>query len=97
MDDAIEKCPRFKKCSVNKCPLDSESNLRVKLSGEKKCDMAKSIRLKIGKQYNLLELGLTKAEYTGYKKWNSKSEEEKNQIKRRMCEVRRNISNQNHL
>lgn len=91
MNNAIEKCPRFKKCSVNKCPLDSESNLRVKLSGEKKCDMAKSIRLKIGKQYSLLELGLTKAEYTGYKKWMSRSEEEKIKIRSTMLEIRKNI------
>ncbi|MGW8185369.1 MAG: hypothetical protein ACWGHO_04650 [Candidatus Moraniibacteriota bacterium] len=97
MNEAIISCPRFKNCSVNKCPLDSDSNLRVNLFSERKCDIAKSIRLKIGKKYKLPKLGLTKAEYVGYRKWNSLPEEEKNIVRRRMCEVRENIIEQNHL
>ncbi len=88
----MEECPRFFKCSVNKCLLDSEIDLRNELEDEPKCRMAKSIRLRIGTKYKLPKLGLTNREYAGYKKWESKSEEEKEEIRKQMTKVRENVT-----
>lgn len=77
----MTKCPRFKFCSVNICLLDDQVHLRNKLDGEPRCEVAKSIRFKIGTECGLLKLGLTSKEYVGYKKWQEKSEEDKDKIK----------------
>lgn len=88
----MEMCPRYSKCSVNKCPLDLDIDLRSELEGEEKCGMEKNVRLRIGKQYNLPKLGLTNAEFSGKKKFESKSEEEKSEIRNQMSKVRANMS-----
>ena len=33
----LKNCPRFPACSINKCPLDDEVNLRNELNEEKGC------------------------------------------------------------
>jgi hypothetical protein len=33
----LKNCPRFSTCSINKCPLDDEVNLRIELDEEKSC------------------------------------------------------------
>lgn len=81
----MTKCPRFKFCSVNICPLDKLSSFRNKLKDEPSCTLAKSVRQKIGTEYGLSKLGLTSKEYIGYKKWQDKSEAEKNEIKKRLA------------
>ena len=35
--DKLKSCPRFQKCSINTCPLDSEIELRTELRGEERC------------------------------------------------------------
>jgi hypothetical protein len=81
----MKKCSRFSSCSVNRCPLDVDINLRNELKGEPKCDMAKSIRLRIGMESKLLKLGLTDREFSARQKWESKSDEEKIEIKNRLA------------
>ena len=91
MEDVITKCPRFSKCSVNKCPLDSDIRLRKELNDEEKCNMEKSVRLRIGKQFNLEKQGLTNAEFSAFQKWNGRSEEEKSEIRNKMIKLREMI------
>jgi hypothetical protein len=86
MEDAMTKCSKFKHCDANICPLDENISFRNKLEDEKKCDMAKSIRLRIGTEFNLPKLGLTDREFSSRQKWESKSEEEKAEIKNRLAE-----------
>ena len=78
MDKNIErmkKCPRFSHCSVPKCPLDQDIDLRVKLPGEPNCTLAKSRRIKLGK--DLPRGGMTKREFSGLKNWQKSSEKSK--------------------
>lgn len=93
----MTKCPRYKFCSVNICPLDKNSSLRNKLEGEPKCGVAKSIRLRIGTEYGLPKLGLTNSERSAFKKWQGRSEEEKDEIRNQMSKVRAGMSSQNPL
>lgn len=93
----MEKCPRFKFCSVNICPLDKLSSFRNKLKDEPSCTLAKSIRQKIGTEYGLPKLGLNNAEFSAFQKWKEKSEEEKTEIRKRMAKVREKLSSQNSL
>ena len=85
MVEAIEMCPRFSKCAVPKCPLDANIDLRIELKGEEKCGMEKNVRLRIGTEFDLPKLGLTNKEYVGYKKWQSRSEDEKSEIRKRLA------------
>ena len=73
----MKKCPRFEKCSVNKCPLDYFINQRVELQGEPKCSLGKSRRKRIGKGTNLPYQGMTKREWSGEKRWRELPEEKK--------------------
>lgn len=81
----MTKCPRFKFCDINICPLDKLSPFRNKLKKEPNCTLSKSIRQKIGTEFGLPKLGLTNREFVGYKKWQSKSEEEKSEITKRLA------------
>ena len=83
----MEMCPRFSKCSVNKCPLDIESHLRSNFLGEDKCGIAKSIRLKIGMEYKLPKLGLSDKEFSFRQSWENKTDAEKIKIKERLAET----------
>ena len=97
MEEVIIKCPRYKFCSVNVCPLDISANLRNRLDGEPRCGVAKRIRLKIGTEYKLPKLGLSNAEFSAHQKWQSKTEEEKDGIRKQMTKVRASILSQNPL
>lgn len=79
MKQLYESCPRFEKCAVNKCPLDLDRDYRNYIEGEKKCTMAKSIRLRLGK--DLPWLGLTNSELAAKKRWESLIESEKENIR----------------
>ena len=62
-------CPRFLRCSVNNCPLDSSyPNLLVDPSdSEKSCPMEKNVRTRIASQFppdTLHHSGLNIREYT---------------------------------
>lgn len=94
---AMNECSRYKFCSVNVCPLDNEVHLRNKLSGETKCDMAKSIRFRIGSKHGLLKKGLTNAEFSAFLKWEGRSETEKVEARNRMYEIRAKAIRQNPL
>lgn len=86
LKEAHEECPRFEKCGVNRCPLHknykklqpSEFDL------EQKCSVAKSIRLRIGKEYKLSNLGLTEKELSARKRWENMPLEKQEAIKERM-------------
>lgn len=73
----MSKCPRFKSCSVPKCPLDYYRDQRTVLNGEPKCEAFKSIRMKIGKGTQLKYQGMTKREWDGKKRWDARPEAEK--------------------
>jgi hypothetical protein len=78
-------CPRFQTCSVNICPLafDYETNILKYTSGdfEKKCTMAKSIRIRIGRFYgNLKYGGLTRNEFAQKNIWELKPIEEQKRL-----------------
>ena len=79
-DKVMELCPRYQECSAPKCPLDFFQDERVKLEGEEKCSMAKSIRMRIAKGTKLKYQGMTKAEWTGKQNWDKKPEAEKQAI-----------------
>lgn len=81
MYELYRYCPRFSRCSVNKCPLDSHyPDLELNLDDkEKRCGVAKSIRIRLHEEHNgnLKYKGMKQREYAGYIHWQSLSEEEK--------------------
>ncbi|WP_135390547.1 hypothetical protein [Methanolobus halotolerans] len=78
------KCPRYKSCSVNNCPLDPcyPYGYVDKRDYEKKCTLAKPYRSRIGKQFSdiLPRGGLTTSEYAGRKSWDEMSEQKRSKI-----------------
>lgn len=65
-EQAMRECPRFEKCSVNNCPLNTAFNRELSsfdCDKEHKCTLAKKIRFSIGKKYTLSNLGLKPREY----------------------------------
>ncbi|MFA5047985.1 MAG: hypothetical protein WC516_03015 [Patescibacteria group bacterium] len=73
----MKRCPRFEHCSSPKCPLDYWQDDRIVLTGDEKCGVAKSIRMRIGKDTELPLKGLTKREFLGRQQWEQKSESER--------------------
>lgn len=70
MTELYHLCPRFVSCEVNKCPLDEDYHERNKLKGEKRCNMRKSVRLRIAKQFPQVKLpfeGYTGGELSGHR------------------------------
>lgn len=90
-EKAMKNCPRFKFCSANRCPLDSDIDLRNELKGEDRCGVAKSVRLRIGKEFNLEKLGLTDREWSARKRYENLSLEEKEKLVRRGSEELRKL------
>ena len=76
-----KECPRWNRCSVNRCPLDPGYTAFPVDSAdlERKCPMEKNVRRRIGQKYpELLPLlGLTAAEAAGLAKWNNMTLEER--------------------
>ena len=76
-------CPRFEKCSANRCPFDPDIEGKKTLRGEEKCGLAKSRRMRLWE--NLPEdrktllpyQGRFKAEFSARKRWQDLPEEEK--------------------
>jgi hypothetical protein len=81
------KCPRFERCSTNKCLLDPEMKSHKNLPGEEKCGCYKSIRIKLGK--DLPWGGLTKSEINGKKRWENLPESKKEAMRARGRELAR--------
>ena len=79
------QCPRFQRCDVPNCPLDLSQDQRTSLAGEKKCTLAQSYRLKIGKPTELPRKGLTRKEHAARLCWQLLNEVEK---KRRIDNLR---------
>ena len=73
----MRQCPRFEHCDVPFCPLDPNQDLRTSLTGEKKCTLAKSIRLRIGIMAGLPRKGLTRREHASKLRWDGLEESEK--------------------
>lgn len=63
----MQQCPRFHTCDAPKCPLDQDIDLRIKFPEDPKCTLAKSIRMKLGK--DLPTKGMTKKEFAAWKQW----------------------------
>ena len=79
----MEKCPRFIRCNAPICPLDLLQDDRDFILGEPKCTMAKSIRMRIGKNSGLPHMGLTKMEWAASLRYRKLSLEEREQFKNR--------------
>lgn len=78
----MQKCPRFKRCSVPICPLDRLMKQRTKVEGEPKRTLPKNTRLKLGK--DLPWKGLWSREISGIRNWENLSEEKKIEVKVRL-------------
>jgi len=91
MIQPYEDCPRFQKCNVNVCPLDSDINDKFLLEGEDKCRVEKPTRLRIGSKYSYLlpHQGFTKREVHNKEKWDAKSPAEKELIATRLEKARK--------
>jgi len=73
----MQQCPRFERCDVPICPLDPNQDQRTSLVGEKRCPLAKSYRVRIGKSAGLPRKGLTRKEYAAKERWDQLDESEK--------------------
>jgi len=67
--EIMRRCPRWNKCSVPICPLDLNQSARVKLPGEEKCTLAKSIRTRIGRDTSLPMQGMTSREWSASQRY----------------------------
>ena len=65
MKEAYLDCPKWDRCSVNSCPLDSEQDEHESRPDDPqtKCKAGRSERYKIGKETELPRRGLTKKEW----------------------------------
>lgn len=90
-EDILKECPRFKSCNVNVCPLDVSSPQRIEFRSEEKCSVSKNLRLKIGQQYNLPNLGLTRAEFAARKRFEEMGQESKDEFVRNGSVALKNI------
>ena len=76
-------CPRFEKCSANRCPLDPEIEGKATFRGEERCRLAKSRRMRLWeslpeeKKALLPYRGMFKREFSGWKRWQEMPEEER--------------------
>jgi hypothetical protein len=73
----MKLCPRFDRCSVPICPLDTLQDDRVGFKNDPQCTLAKSYRLKIGQNTTLERKGLTKLEWAAKQRWDNLSESQK--------------------
>ncbi|WMW25379.1 hypothetical protein RE474_01265 [Methanolobus sediminis] len=84
-------CPRFKKCSVNNCPLDPEypDICTDPRDIEGKCTLGKVYRLRIAERYHgVFKLGgMTRREFAALKAWGSKTPEEQAEYKARLKKI----------
>lgn len=80
MDELYQHCPRFKGCSINRCPLDSEyaSKRFLEADREKSCGLPMETRLKIHNEHHgqLRFGGLTPWEYQVIDHWNALTDEQ---------------------
>lgn len=79
------ECPRFQKCSVNRCPLHPlYPNLPIDPEDrETKCTMEKQVRYRIGSKYpDVLKFqGLTSKEWAGKQRFDNLTEEERQNVR----------------
>ena len=91
---ACEECPRFEFCNINRCILypdfnkleNDNSDPAFSKYPKQKC-IPKSIRVRIAKKWNLKNGGLTERERKATEKWNTLSEEIKQQ---RIAKLKKN-------
>jgi hypothetical protein len=76
------ECPRFNRCNVNNCPLSFNYPLFVDYEDrDPKCTLEKPVRVRIGSKYPKLKYqGMTAKEYSGTKRYESLSVEEKERL-----------------
>lgn len=76
-----KECPRWERCSVNRCPLDPGYNAypRLATDPQKDCPMESGVRLRIGSKYPdlLPNRGLSRAEASARARYDSLTEAEK--------------------
>ena len=85
-----EACPRFSHCEKNKCPLHKNFYKLKSFMDDpdgKRCDLAKNIRKRTAKIYNLSWQGLTEKELSARRKWDNLSQKEKD---RRIALLKKN-------
>ncbi len=88
-------CPRFEKCSANRCPFDPEIGKKVTLRGEEKCKLAKARRMRLWeslpeeKKALLPYRGMFKREFSARQRWENLSEEEKGKQTARLVKIKK--------
>lgn len=80
--NAMEECPRFEFCQLNRCPLDVnypklENDISDPAIQKKQKCLAKSIRKRIGLKWKLKNKGMTPREITSQKNWDNLPEDVK--------------------
>jgi hypothetical protein len=84
----FNECPRYDRCSVNRCPLDLDINKRRSDSGDRdrQCPMEKQVRMRIGSKYPALLPfgGLTHREHSAMKYWESVPKEQLDLLRARV-------------
>ncbi len=82
-EEPFRECPRFDKCSVNNCPLSSQyPDLYIDIyDKQKECNLAKTIRVEIGRKYPELKYqGMTPREWGASKRYEGFSSDEKEHL-----------------
>lgn len=69
----VFKCPKFEKCNAPICPLDPEMKKRIYRKGDERCNIEKSIRVKLGS--SLQWKGKLPSEIAGENTWASHTED----------------------
>ena len=88
-------CPRFEKCSANRCPLDPDIEGKKTLRGEEKCRLAKSRRMRLWeslpeeKKSVLPYCGMFKREFSARQRWQDLPEEEKARRTARLVKIQK--------
>lgn len=96
MKPLFESCPRYLKCSVNNCPLDTEypNGYIEAYDEEQKCSLAKSYRMLVAAQRPgfLRYEGMTSREHSSWTRWNSLSPAEQAARREKLAIARSKIS-----
>jgi hypothetical protein len=79
--EPFKSCPRYAKCSVNRCPLQTiyPEGFTAKTDKDKKCGLAKTIRQRVSGEFpGFLKLGgLTAREAESARRWAALTDEQR--------------------
>lgn len=90
MNEPFRRCPRFQRCSCNRCPLDPRMLELEALPGEERCQLWRSIRERIAADFPTLLPwgGLWPREIAAKRRWESLAPAARDEARARMAAVR---------